>query len=792
MLSLPNITTCILIAATAGILSAKPDDKEITLTPSTPNQSVDFDPALFPGETVNLTIHIEDGEANDKKFTLEGNPKVEIQNELSLWTRKGDQESKIKFEFEALNIGHENEKLFVSVAATWKTPTSGGGGSAAPEKIEGLATGTAYTKRHVFTWEYEERLDFADGESFISFTVSASENGAFYDLAAYEIGGPQGWNVPQRADLHIHGKVSTEIASKGQLGIHYNNILQGTSPDEIAFANFDLAIAKHGNSENLAEDRLPHNQVANPPHEMNPGAIVIAPIASEKEGEANLTPGKRTKLTIKGNSPAIDGGTYTLSAANNLTKLKIYEAEEGGEPIELPKTYEANQLNEPVTLYVGAKVFGAGDMPQTDKLTLKYQLPLLADAAPHELKDEVMATSTTIEVIELHPLLVDEEGNDVEGSDKPRWDLPLTPFVEENPYANKIAHRELKVRVGGPAMADKKVTWTLGELPGANPAAIRGDWAQSPDHKNGFEKSSVYGDNGYKDSGTGKATVATTMVDSDGNTAIRINIPPIGLNQVRINITIEGMDVPYNLIDMEVPAVVIIDPGHGGDDSGTVANSDETVKEYNLTTFYGNSLRDSLKDKYKSEMRNLRVVMTRTTEDKTVQLIYRAPFAKNNGADVFVSIHFNNAGNYEGTNNPNTTTRGTETFVERTPGNHNLNEDGNLAGELQASAYKAVKSQDSNASHRPTYKENQVLDENENTILGVKTAGFAVTKDGISNNGNTEKFKPVKACLVEVEFLSNAAATESVRIPGVTGEAIRDAFSSSASSEIYNHIINQP
>lgn len=399
MLRLPNITASILIAATAGILSAKPDDKEITLTPSKPNQSVEFDPALFPGETVNLTIHIKDGEANGKKFALEGNPKVDIQNEQSLWTRKGDQNSKIKFEFEALNVGHENEKLSVSVAATWKTASSGGGGSAAPEKIQGLATGTAYTKRHVFTWEYEEQLDFADGESFISFTVSASENGAFYDLAAYEVEGPQGWNLTQRADLHIHGKVSTEIASKGQLGIHYNNILQGTSPDEIAFANFDLAIAKHGNSDNLAEDRLPHNQVANPPHEMNPGAIVIAPIASEKEGEANLTLGKRTKLTIKGNSPAIAGGTYILSASDNLAKIKIYDAEEGGEPIKLPRTFSSTELDEPVTLYVGSDAFKMEDDPQAGELNLKFQIKLISTSNEYVLEDKLRANAMTLEVL---------------------------------------------------------------------------------------------------------------------------------------------------------------------------------------------------------------------------------------------------------------------------------------------------------------------------------------------------------------------------------------------------------
>ncbi|MEY3394817.1 MAG: hypothetical protein RL346_1053, partial [Verrucomicrobiota bacterium] len=252
----------------------------------------------------------------DKLYVLADQPGVKLENEQSLWTRIGDQHSLTRFDFEALNVGYEHETITVEVAATWKSRSSGGGGPTTEDRIEGLATGTAYTRRHVFTWVYGQRLQFADGESHIRFMVSTAEEGAFADQGDYRVRGREGWEITQVANGNISGTVRSHSAGKGQLEIHYKNILQNTSPDEIAFANFDLVIAKFGNTGHLTEDRLPQNQVAAPPHEMNPGGIVIAPPAGSN------SPPMRTRLTITGNRPAIAGGSYTLSAANALTKLR--------------------------------------------------------------------------------------------------------------------------------------------------------------------------------------------------------------------------------------------------------------------------------------------------------------------------------------------------------------------------------------------------------------------------------------------------------------------------------------
>ena len=76
-------------------------------------------------------------------------------------------------------------------------------------------------------------------------------------------------------------------------------------------------------------------------------------------------------------------------------------------------------------------------------------------------------------------------------------------------------------------------------------------------------------------------------------------------------------------------------------------------------------------------------------------------------------------------------------------------------------------------------------------IPGVKRAGKAVTRDGNTRNGNTAGFHPVKSCLIEVEFISNETALNSVKLPGAKGVSIKDTFSESAADDIYNNILEQ-
>jgi N-acetylmuramoyl-L-alanine amidase len=76
--------------------------------------------------------------------------------------------------------------------------------------------------------------------------------------------------------------------------------------------------------------------------------------------------------------------------------------------------------------------------------------------------------------------------------------------------------------------------------------------------------------------------------------------------------------------------VVVIDPGHGGEDNGTQSGE---VAEKNLVLAFGLALRDRLEKTAK-----YRIVMTRT-DDTFIPLADRVRIARNQSAALFVSIH---------------------------------------------------------------------------------------------------------------------------------------------------------
>lgn len=80
---------------------------------------------------------------------------------------------------------------------------------------------------------------------------------------------------------------------------------------------------------------------------------------------------------------------------------------------------------------------------------------------------------------------------------------------------------------------------------------------------------------------------------------------------------------------------VVIDPGHGGADSGATSGEN---KEKTFTLSIGLAVRDYLQENYQTE-----VLMTRTT-DKTVSLKQRTDYANSKNADYFCSIHINAGG----------------------------------------------------------------------------------------------------------------------------------------------------
>lgn len=94
---------------------------------------------------------------------------------------------------------------------------------------------------------------------------------------------------------------------------------------------------------------------------------------------------------------------------------------------------------------------------------------------------------------------------------------------------------------------------------------------------------------------------------------------------------------------------VVIDPGHGGHDPGTIS-SGAKYKEKDIVLSVGLKLGSMIKSKYP----HIKIIYTRST-DKFVPLAERSDIANRNKADLFISIHVNAT--------QSTSVSGTETFV---------------------------------------------------------------------------------------------------------------------------------
>ena len=85
---------------------------------------------------------------------------------------------------------------------------------------------------------------------------------------------------------------------------------------------------------------------------------------------------------------------------------------------------------------------------------------------------------------------------------------------------------------------------------------------------------------------------------------------------------------------------ILIDPGHGGEDGGTIGHSTK-VQEKELVLDISKKVVSEL-----SKYEDVEVMLTRTT-DQYIQLSERVKYANSQGADVMASIHLNSeaAGN---------------------------------------------------------------------------------------------------------------------------------------------------
>ncbi|AKT42607.1 N-acetylmuramoyl-L-alanine amidase [Chondromyces crocatus] len=187
--------------------------------------------------------------------------------------------------------------------------------------------------------------------------------------------------------------------------------------------------------------------------------------------------------------------------------------------------------------------------------------------------------------------------------------------------------------------------------------------------------------------------------------------------------------------------VVVIDPGHGGTatvggSSPNNATSSSGILEKKMTLELARLVRSSLQSAEmvaaaKRKGFSLKVLMTRDS-DVNVGISTRANFAKNNRADLFLSIHYNGGGR---------ATRGTETIIGGWD-NANMSQDRMFAQRIQNGVLNAIKKFDSGATSRGVKVDKDIINAKG------KPLSLGILKDAHLG-------KAVRSCLVEVEFISH-------------------------------------
>jgi N-acetylmuramoyl-L-alanine amidase len=397
-----------------------------------------------------------------------------------------------------------------------------------------------------------------------------------------------------------------------------------------------------------------------------------------------------------------------------------------------------------------------------------------------------------VEVVELSPKLPSEANETVAvpGSEIPQILPESNPLVERDPLHNitdastrRIAWRDLKVKIGS-ELSNKTVTWrmtpqftphielgsptNIGEMitvPDPNGPRFRGSWehAENEAHQNAFSASEDYGSsyNWNRRTATTGSTPgeATTKVHDDGYTAIRVNVPPIGFNKARVSIQIEGSSNWIDLIDLEVPAVVVIDPGHGGADGGTGSIS-RKMTEAQVVLDVALKSESHIRNALRMISPYYKILFTRKVDvnvsiDERVGVIpgtSRQGIQRYNGADVFLSIHCNSGVS---------SARRVETNIQwgrvawgelsadaANQGNYSHDYDNVLGQVTNDAVFSALRNYDHATTNRGVVR-------NERYANGPGVLRDSSTANG-NNNTTTPAYHPLRSALVELEFISNA------------------------------------
>ncbi len=178
--------------------------------------------------------------------------------------------------------------------------------------------------------------------------------------------------------------------------------------------------------------------------------------------------------------------------------------------------------------------------------------------------------------------------------------------------------------------------------------------------------------------------------------------------------------------------VIIIDPGHGGEDYGTTSRSGLTEKEVTLDMAHRTQ-------KYLEQI-GFEVFMTRTS-DEFIRLEDRVKFCEEHCGDLFVSIHANSA--------PNKQAAGFETFF------HSPNEE--RKGIEKYGGFLTYLSLDS--KQKKSLKLAKIVQSEMATVTQAENRGIKMAKFHVL------KYSPVPAVLVETGFLSNPEEAARLNAP---------------------------
>ncbi len=200
----------------------------------------------------------------------------------------------------------------------------------------------------------------------------------------------------------------------------------------------------------------------------------------------------------------------------------------------------------------------------------------------------------------------------------------------------------------------------------------------------------------------------------------------------------------YAHVPSKTPRMVVLDPGHGGKDTG--ATGKRKVHEKKAVLSIANRVKAHL------ESKKIKVMMTRTS-DTYLSLQQRCDFASKVGADLFISIHADGAAD--------PSANGVETFAMTAPGYYSSNHYGQPA---DRSACNGNLFDAANAVLAFSIQSNLVKTSKRND-RGMRRARFFVLKNS-----------PCPAALVECGFLTNPTE-ESLMIDADYREAVARGIS---------------